>query len=161
MRSYPSTRARRSSVSLCLAIVAMVGMARPLCATTQSAKAKKARAKSSTVKPAPTPDLTSSLQTFCEEWMDKLRAREKANVSTIKWETEPDGVRGSYVGYSTGDHSCTLADGHTQVARIKYQEVRYQKVGATIGDAEKSQPQPIEVFDTTELFHYSKGKWDY
>jgi len=107
-------------------------------------------------------DAASAFPKFCEEWMQKLDARERANVSHIKWEQRADGVLGTYVGYSQ-EHTCELKEGShkTPVGTITYREVRYEKRGNTIPEAEKSTPNPVEVTEVTEIFRYEKGKWIY
>jgi hypothetical protein len=108
-------------------------------------------------------DPAIAFQGFCEEWMQKLEAREQSNVTHIKWESHPDGiVQGAYVGY-TREHTCVTKDGtgSVPVGKINYREIRYEKRGASIQEAEHSAPRPIEATDVTEIFRYSKGKWVY
>lgn len=106
-------------------------------------------------------DVASQFTAFCEEWMGKLAARERHNVSHIKWDTKPEGVQGEYVGY-TEEHTCTLKDGaKVPVGKIIYREIVYQKRGGTVPEAEKSTAQPIETTEVTEIFRYSGGKWIY
>jgi hypothetical protein len=99
---------------------------------------------------------------FCEEWMHKLEAREQYNVTHIKWESNPDGVQGAYVGY-THEHTCTLKDGsgHVPVGEIVYREIRYEKRGSTITEAEHSEPRQGEITEVTEIFRCANGKWVY
>jgi hypothetical protein len=104
--------------------------------------------------------LADSFQAFCNEWMDKLQARESYNLTHIKWETTPAGVVGTYVGYSP-EHTCTLDTARPPVGEIDYRQVSYEKRGATIADAERSVPEPVEIYATREFFSYIKGKWDY
>jgi hypothetical protein len=105
-----------------------------------------------------------ALLEFCGEWMHKLQVREHDNLEHIKWDTGPDGVQGTYTGYSQ-DHTCKITEGTETdpVAKILYREVRYKKHGSTVAEAEQSTPEPIEIFDVQEIFHYlkAKGKWDY
>jgi len=98
---------------------------------------------------------------FCAEWMRTLAARERDNVSKIKWEPTAGGLQGTYVGYST-EHQCTLAEGSAiPVGKIAYHEVTYRRRGSTISEAERTPPETIEVYEVTELFEYTKGRWDY
>jgi hypothetical protein len=107
-------------------------------------------------------DAASAFPKFCEEWMEKLDARERANVSHIKWEQRADGVLGTYVGYSR-EHTCELKEGthSTPVGTITYRELRYEKRGNTQAEAEHSVANPIETTEVTEIFRYDKGKWIY
>jgi len=106
-------------------------------------------------------DAASTFDAFCAEWMGKLAARERHNVSHIKWDTRPEGVKGEYVGYTT-EHTCVLKDSaKVPVGKIVYREVRYEKRGGTISEAEHSTAQAVEVTEVTEIFRYSGGKWVY
>lgn len=117
------------------------------------------------VSPAVAQDAATAFGTFCEEWMQKLEAREKRNTSLIKWEDKPDSVLGSYVGYSK-QHTCELKENKQNkppvpIGKITYLEVRYEKSGANKDEAERSQARPVETTEVTEIFRYAKGVWVY
>jgi len=99
---------------------------------------------------------------FCEEWMQKLAAREQRNVANIKWAEAADGVSGEYIGYGQ-EHTCVTKTGtqSVPVGKITYREVRYEKHGGSVSDAEKNPPQAVETTEITEIFRYSAGKWIY
>lgn len=99
---------------------------------------------------------------FCDEVMHKLQLRERDNLSHIKWDSGADGVQGTFTGYSE-EHTCKMVEGTEKdpVAKILYRELRYKKHGATIAEAEQSTPEPVEIFEVQEIFHFLKGKWDY
>ncbi|MBI4515499.1 MAG: hypothetical protein HY699_06765 [Deltaproteobacteria bacterium] len=103
-------------------------------------------------------------QTFCASWMDKLAVRERDNLRQIRWVASGDGVEGEYVGYSQ-EHTCELKSlsepKATPVGKIKYQELRYQKRGASASEAEAAAPRALEATEVTEIFQYKKGKWVY
>jgi hypothetical protein len=101
-----------------------------------------------------------SFQPFCDGWMQKLRDRELNGLAHIGWQTSAEGVQGTYVGYSE-DYTCTVATDGPPVGIVEYREVRYEKRGRTIAEAEQSSPLPVEICKTTELFGYTKGKWQY
>ena len=107
-------------------------------------------------------DAAAAFPRFCEEWMHKLEVREQDNVSHIKWEPSSDGVHGVYIGY-THEHTCTIKDGsgHVPVGEIVYREIRYEKHGGTVADAQQSEPQPSEITEVTEIFRFSNGQWIY
>jgi hypothetical protein len=106
-------------------------------------------------------DASSAFNTFCEEWMGKLAAREKYNIANIKWDAKPDGVRGEYVGY-TQEHTCMVKDANkVPIGKIIYREIVYRKHGGSIPEAEKSPAEATEVTEVTEIFRYSAGKWVY
>ena len=107
-------------------------------------------------------DPASQFESFCQEWMHKLEAREQNNVTHIQWQTTGGGGTGDYTGY-TQEHTCTVKNGTASVpvGKITYREIRYQKQGTNIAEAEHSNPQPVETTDVTEIFRYDKGKWIY
>lgn len=107
-------------------------------------------------------DVASAFEGFCTEWMHKLEAREEANVTHIKWESDSDGVHGAYVGY-THEHTCTMKSGTgaVPVGKIIYREIQYEKRGSSITQAEQSPSHPVETTEVTEIFRYDKGKWIY
>lgn len=141
---------------LALGLVAPAGMVQAKTVKTPNAASKQATSEK------PTPEqIAAAFQTFCQEWMQKLAVREHDNVANIKWITKPDGVQGEYVGY-TQDHTCTVKNEDADpVGKIAYQEVRYEKRGTTIAEAENSPPHPVETTAVTELFRFEKGKWIY
>lgn len=107
-------------------------------------------------------DAASAFKGFCEGWMHKLQDREQINASHIKWQTAPAGVHGAYIGY-TRKHTCTVKNGTASVpvGTIRYLEVRYEKQGSSIEQAEHSRPRPVETTEVTEIFRFSGGKWVY
>lgn len=141
-----------------LLALALVG---PTMVQAKTAKARRTAGKRPATKAVSPEKINQQFETFCQEWMQKLAAREHDNLSKIKWNSNSGGVEGEYVGY-TQDHTCTVkGDDSAPVGKIAYQEVRYAKRGATIADAEKSPPQAMETTAVTELFRYEKGKWIY
>jgi len=107
-------------------------------------------------------DPASAFQGFCEEWMEKLHERQVRNLSHIKWEPAADGVHGDYVTYSD-EHTCITKNGTASVpvGKIIYREVRYEKIGTTVQEAEKNTPRALETTEVTEIFRYNNGKWIY
>ncbi len=101
-----------------------------------------------------------SFQVFCNRWMEKLRDREVNNLAHIQWQEGTEGVQGTYVGYSA-DYTCTVSADGPPVGKVGYHEIRYQKRGGTIAEAEQSSPLPVETCYTRELFGYIEGKWQY
>lgn len=105
-----------------------------------------------------------SFQAFCQEWMQKLAARERDNKQKIKWENGAEGTRGEYVGYSQ-EHTCQMRDytnpESVPVGIITYREYRYQQTGATSEEAMKNEPRAVEAIEVTEIFRYTAGKWVY
>ncbi len=149
----PGREIAAAAIMVLLAVGATAG---PSSATTKAA-AKKAAGKTAHTK-APA-NLGDSFQAFCEEWMEKLHARERDSTGHMKWETDGTGTRGTYVGYSQ-EHTCQLHES-AQVGLVTYREIKYEKRGPTVAEAERSTPQPVEIYDATEIFHFKNGKWDY
>jgi hypothetical protein len=107
--------------------------------------------------------IADKLKEFCKKWMGFLETRERDNVKAIKWDTEPTGVSGHYVGYSK-EYDCTLKDrssNGTPVATIVYKEYVYQKTGASKAEADQAEPSIIDATEVTEIFRYNKGQWVY
>jgi hypothetical protein len=141
---------------LALALVAPAGRVQA-----KTVRSPKAASKTPASKKPTSEQIVAAFQTFCQEWMQKLAVREHDNIANIKWHTGPDGVQGEYVGY-TQDHTCVVKnEDKDPVGKIAYQEVRYEKRGATIAEAEKNLPHPLETTAVTELFRYEGGKWIY
>lgn len=106
--------------------------------------------------------VSQSFRTFCREWMDKLAERERRNEGLIEWQAGENFVLGSYVGY-TRDHTCIVdsAQSNAPVGKISYLEIKYEKRGATQGDAQIDRPHPVETTEVTEFFRYGDGNWIY
>src|SRR5512135_3134165 len=85
-------------------------------------------------------DPADSFPQFCDEWIEKLAARERDNVAHIKWESDGSVVKGDYVGY-THEHTCVTKIGSqaTPVGKITYREIKYEKLGPTVEEAERTQ----------------------
>jgi len=153
-------RLRRAAIAASLGLALAIGGAAPLHA--KPVKPAKGNAKKAAPKTQTPEEIAAAFATFCEEWMERLAARERDNLQHIKWETTGDGAHGSYTGYSH-EHTCTQTDGteHVPVGRIKYRELLYEKRGTSPSEAENSAPQTVEVYEVTEIFRYSNGKWDF
>jgi len=108
--------------------------------------------------------VSESFDRFCVEWMQKLATRERDNQQHIQWIPSGSGVMGEYVGYSS-DHTCLLKPisdpKAVPIGKIIYQEIRYQKQGASAAVAAKSTPQPLDLTEVTEIFRYERGQWKY
>ncbi len=100
-----------------------------------------------------------TFEPFCEQWMGKLAARERDNLGHLDWKATGSGYNANYVGYSK-EHGCTVSsEGKVPIGRVLYKEVTYHQEGSTLEEAKSSTPQPIEIYEVTELFQFSKGKW--
>ena len=107
--------------------------------------------------------IADQLKAFCVKWMGFLETRERDNKKGIKWEKQPAGTSGHYVGYSK-EYDCVMKErssNGTPVAIIEYKEFLYEKTGPSQGEAEQDDPAVIEATEVTEIFRYNKGDWVY
>ena len=145
--------------ALLLAVsVATAGL--PAIAVAANGKASKRAA-------APVKDLTTdegvaqAWRAFCEEWMQKLAARERENIDKTEWKDSGQEKTGNHVGYGP-DHECRLsAQGAVPIGRIYYKEVTYRRHGNNVTEARACTPEPVEVYEVTEIFRYNHGKWEF
>jgi len=107
-------------------------------------------------------DPADSFPQFCDAWIEKLAARERDNAAHIKWESDGSIVKGDYLGY-THEHTCITKMGtqSTPVGKIIYREIKYEKLGPTVEEAEHTEARPVETTEITEIFRYAGGKWIY
>jgi len=107
-------------------------------------------------------DPVATFQGFCDDWMQRLLSRESVNVANIQWQTDDGGVRGDYIGY-TPDHVCITKTGTAgvPVGKITYREVRYEKRGGSVAEAERNTAAAVETTEVTEIFRYASGQWIY
>jgi hypothetical protein len=127
----------------------------------QATRKRKADAPKQALKKPPLEEVQQAFTTFCEDWMQKLAAREHDNIAHIQWNTKADGVEGEYVGYNQ-EHTCVVKDGSiAPIGKITYQEIRYEKSGRTIEEAKTSEARTVEVTAVTEIFRHDGVKWIY
>ena len=139
--------------------LAMAEEAKPAAGHAAAKSSKQAKGKSAETDE----QIADKLKEFCKKWMGFLETRERDNIKGIKWDTQPTGVSGHYVGYSK-EYDCTMKDrssNGTPVATIEYKEYVYQKTGASKAEADQAQPSIIDATEVTEIFRYSKGEWVY
>jgi len=107
--------------------------------------------------------IAEQLKAFCVKWMGFLETRERDNRKGIKWEKQPSGVTGHFVGYSK-DYDCVMKErssNGTPVATIVYKELVYEKTGASQGEADQAEAKVVDTTEVTEIFRYAKGEWVY
>ncbi len=110
---------------------------------------------------AGSPDVRG-FRAFCDEWMGKLRERERYNIAHIKWEQSGQQVAGEYVGYSA-DCSCLAREesGKDPIGKIVYRELRYRREGGTSAEALAAPSAIVDQTEITEIFRFGKGRWQY
>jgi hypothetical protein len=101
-------------------------------------------------------------RSFCDEWMGKLRTRDRDNVASIKWENRDGQVVGEHVGYGT-ERTCVAreAPGKDPIGKITYREIRYRREGKDPATALAATGTIVEQTDVTEIFRFAKGRWQY
>jgi hypothetical protein len=133
--------------------------------------AAKAKDKSGVKKPAvgepPVDEAEHMKQTFadfCAGWIEKLRERERYNLSKITWETAPDGgVFGEYVGYDTvnpGPQTVGNVD-TTPIGKLVYMEFRLRRSGKSREEALAGEPEVVDRIEVTEIFRFDRDAWVY
>jgi hypothetical protein len=99
---------------------------------------------------------------FCDEWMGKLRTRDRDNVAGIKWEHRDGQVVGEHIGYGT-ERSCVAREepGKDPIGKITYREIRYRREGKDPTSALAATGTILEQTEVTEIFRFAKGRWRY
>ena len=99
---------------------------------------------------------------FCVQWMQKLAARERANLASAEFRKHGNGVVAEYTGYARQASSCesrVARPGAPGVGLLTYHEIRYRKRGADRDAARKNDPQVLERVEITEVFRYDGSAW--
>ncbi len=151
------------SVAVALSILCSGRRAPVLADATPNDNAEQAQAAlTPTVALTETEMAVASFQTFCNEWLEKLVAREEQNLKQMEWVTSDLGVRGVFIGYSRrGQCEAKTGTDAVPVGKLTYKQVTYEKKGPTVAAAEISAARPLDVAEVTEIFHYADGKWIY
>ncbi len=107
--------------------------------------------------------IRKKFETFASSWMEKLRERERFNVSKVKWRPVDGGVEAVYIGYDTANvRILPLSNVETNpIGKLVYLELKLRLVGGDEDAARARQPEIVERVEVTELFRYDRGKWVY
>jgi hypothetical protein len=108
-------------------------------------------------------EVRGTFKTFCDGWVQKLRERERHNISKIKWQPSANGVVGEYVGYDT-DHFRVLDIINIDtvpIGKVMYMELKLRLSGPSEVEALAQKPQIVEQTEVTELFRFERGAWVY
>lgn len=107
------------------------------------------------------PDFAS----FCAEWMQKLEARERWNLSRAKPSREGDQFVLDYIGYDREPLRCEARpSGHPGapfVGRLVYYELRYRKRGGSQRDAREGLAHVVGRVRVLEVFRHDGRRWVY
>ncbi len=98
--------------------------------------------------------------TFCKDWEQKLKDREKNNLAHIAWRFDNGFQTALYTGYSTVE-SCESHQSATgfSIGKLSYEEFHYLIKAKTVDDAKNAKATPVDDTHTTEIFRWDKGKW--
>ena len=112
---------------------------------------------------APTVRAAESFDSFCAQWMGKLADREQQNLQKMQYTPKAGGVVGAYTGYEKVPIRCQsrAKPGSPGVGTLVYNEVHYQKAGATAEGAKSSAPEVVEKVEVMEIFRFDGQKWKY
>jgi len=112
---------------------------------------------------APSAQAAQSFDSFCAEWMNKLRVREHDNVSNVKYTQQGSRVVGTYTGYETVPLRCQskAKPGAPGVGTLVYNELHYRKSGDSVEAAKKSSPEVVEKVEVMEIFRFDGSAWKY
>ncbi len=112
---------------------------------------------------APTARAGQSFDSFCQEWMAKLAAREQANASKVKFSPQGGRMVGTYTGYEKTALKCQsrAKPGAPGVGTLVYHELHLRKQGDSVESAKKSSPELVEKVEVMEIFRFDGSAWKY
>jgi hypothetical protein len=99
---------------------------------------------------------------FCHEWEQKLRERERNNISHLLFTLKDGWETATYTGYGKVE-SCEAhesKDGFA-IGRLTYEEFIYYLTGKTEDDARQASPKTVSDTHTTEIFRWDRNQWFY
>jgi len=114
--------------------------------------------------PASSDEGTDGFDGFCREWMQKLEARERANLASAKFSVLGAEFVAEYTGYAKEWVRCesrVKKAGKPGVGVLVYYEIRYRRAGADPGTARAAEPSIVERLEVTEVFRYDGRRWAY
>jgi hypothetical protein len=113
------------------------------------------------------PGLTgpSSFERFCSTWMGKLAERERFNLRNATARKSGDRVVVEYVGYGKSPTRCEAkpsgVPSNPFVGKLVYQELRYERSGASKDGALTGQPRVLSSTEVMEIFRFDGSRWVY
>jgi hypothetical protein len=104
---------------------------------------------------------TETFPAFCKDWQRRLHDRELNNLENMTWKDKDGYKTGTYLGYSPiKTCNCKRSTGGVPIGELTYQETEYYLQGKTPDEARHSQPRPVGITNTTEIFRWDHNKWD-
>jgi hypothetical protein len=104
-----------------------------------------------------------SFDSFCQEWMSKLAAREQQNAAKVTYSPQGGRVVGTYTGYEKTPVRCQsrAKPGAPGVGTLVYHELHLRKQGDSVESAKKSSPELVEKVEVMEIFRFDGSAWKY
>jgi hypothetical protein len=105
---------------------------------------------------------SDSFPAFCKDWERRLHDRELNNQENVTWKDKDGFKTGTYLAYSPiKTCACKRSTGGVPIGELTYQETEYYLAGRTVEEARHTQPKPVGITNTTEIFRWDRTKWDY
>jgi hypothetical protein len=136
----------------------------------KSPKAAKSTSKRAKAKPPAAATVTedaalASFDTFTIEWMDKLsRTEEFQRTQRVKIAESPEGFSAEYIGYLPHRYIVvkkTSSKATPFVGILTYFEKTLRCRGKTKEEALQGPFEQVETNLVSEIFRFTKGKWEY
>jgi len=104
---------------------------------------------------------SESFPAFCKDWERKLHDRELNNLENISWKDQDGYKTATYLSYSPiKTCNCKRSTGGVPIGELTYQETELYLSGRTVEEARHTQPKPVGITNTTEIFRWDRTRWD-
>jgi hypothetical protein len=104
---------------------------------------------------------SESFPAFCKDWERKLHDRELNNLENIDWKDQNGWKTATYLSYSPiKTCNCKRSTGGVPIGELTYQETELYLAGRTVEEARHTDPKPVGITNTTEIFRWDRTKWD-
>ncbi len=112
---------------------------------------------------ADAPGSSHGFASFCERWMEKLRAREIDNARDARIVQRESRYVGEFKGYGRKPLRCharpTGSPSTPWVGQIVYEEIIYRVTGPDPKAARQSDPKPASRSQVMEIFRFDGTRW--
>lgn len=109
-------------------------------------------------------EVEASFKLFNQQWMEHLYAREKKSKANISCKKVKDCFVAEYIGYSriySGRTKKTGSKVTPYIGILNYQEQTFVSKAGTYEEAINGQFKLLYECPVTEIFSFSRGKWQY
>lgn len=106
----------------------------------------------------------ASFDTFTIEWMKKLEETEQFHKTKAKVTESPEGFSAEYTGYLPPRYTHvkkTESSDTPYVGILTYYEATLRSSGKTKEEAMQGPFSQVEQTQVSEIFRFTKGKWEY